>query len=420
MYRIITLLVISIFINLQLLCQVGNHAEVEGLLKVSDKIDLGNSSDANTIVGLGAGDSIITGIPAFFSGTLNTYFGAEAGRGSTSAYKNTYIGAYAGATDKTNESNTFVGSEAGRYNSSNDNTFVGSEVGSNNKGSHNTFVGHWAGRENEEGFQNTFIGRAAGRDNKTGSYNTYIGYEAGCENSSGNNNTGLGFSAGYFTTTGYDNTFVGKSAGEQNIDGYRNTFLGTDAGIDNLTGKKNTFLGYNTYGSNVNNSENQIVIGYNTIGIGDNRAVIGNGDITDIYMNQNGDGVIHANATIISSDIRLKQNIAKLEDNMEKINKLRPVSFSFIKSSDKIEYGFVAQEVINTHPSLVVTRSNGYYGVKYEQIIAILTGALQEQDGKIKQLETSLSHFARLYQQLDKEIKDLRQELQSKQAATTE
>ena len=114
-----------------------------------------------------------------------------------------------------NDANTVIGVNAGQSNTTGiQNTFLGKDVGRDNtSGSNNTFVGLTAGQSNTTGSDNTFLGRLAGQDNTTGSLNTFLGREAGRFNTTGSGNTFVGRLAGRDNTTGFSNTFVGRDAG---------------------------------------------------------------------------------------------------------------------------------------------------------------------------------------------------------------
>lgn len=58
-----------------------------------------------------------------------------------------------------------------------------------------------------------------------------------------------------------------------------------------------------------------------------------------------------------------------------------------INERNKNEHGFIAQELLQVYPELVVQDQNGYYGVKYEEMIAILVKAMQEQQAQIDSLK---------------------------------
>jgi len=114
-----------------------------------------------------------------------------------------------------------------------------------------------------------------------------------------------------------------------------------------------------------------------------------NGDISC-----NGD--IRATGDIISnftSDIRFKTNINKIENPLEKISKINGYTYDWIQSDlhpyNGKDTGIIAQEVETMDlPGIVVTRSNGYKGVKYERLIPLLLESIKSlQDTVAKQQE---------------------------------
>ena len=135
---------------------------------------------------------------------------------------------------------------------------------------------------------NTAVGFSALRKLTTGTNNTAVGNEIGAYGGSaltGSHNTILGSQAFLNLTSGSNNTVVGKRASEIVTTGSQNVIVGTQADVNS---------------SNAN-AQNQIVIGYNADGIGDNKAVIGNTSVTDVYMAQEGEATVHA-AGITFSD----------------------------------------------------------------------------------------------------------------------
>ena len=95
-----------------------------------------------------------------------------------------------------------------------------------------------------------------------------------------------------------------------------------------------------------------------------------------------------------SSDRSLKKNIKELGSATHQINKLRPVYFDWkddvnIQSKSK-QIGFIAQEVKDVYPELVMGRDevNPYYSVEYSKMVAILTKGFQEQDERICKMES--------------------------------
>ena len=113
------------------------------------------------------------------------------------------------------------------------------------------------------------IGNAALYSNTIGRNHVAIGTAALYSNTIGNGNSAIGFEALYSNTTGSDNTAVGSDAG---------VYLQDGSTANSIT-DKSIFIGANTKAL-ADNQTNQIVIGYNAIGLGSNTVVIGNDDIS--------------------------------------------------------------------------------------------------------------------------------------------
>jgi hypothetical protein len=143
---------------------------------------------------------------------------------------------------------------------------------------------------------------------------------------------------------------------------------------------------------------------------GSNDAVIMNNDemwvgyTTDqgAYKLQVNSQIFATNATIETSDIRFKENIQPLDKGLEIINKLKPVKFNFISTTENNfsefdEIGFIAQDVegaLSTElfakavvKKLDEDKDDSALGLMTEKLIPILVKAIQEQQALIKALE---------------------------------
>ena len=128
--------------------------------------------------------------------------------------------------------------------------------------------------------------------------------------------------------------------------------------------------------TNVSNSTQiHATFSYNNGGNG-NGAIVGNGDSQAAF------------ATF--SDIRLKENIADLPSQLDKINSLRPVEFDYIKSGEH-QIGFIAQEVKEIYPDLVCESEDGMLTVTgLAKTEARLIKAIQEQQTIINDLKARI------------------------------
>ena len=91
-----------------------------------------------------------------------------------------------------------------------------------------------------------------------------------------------------------------------------------------------------------------------------------------------------------TSDMRYKENIVSLDNSLEKVLSLRGVHYHWIdkeKFNDKLQMGFIAQEVEEICPELVLTKEDGYKAVNYAQSVSLLVEAIKEQNKLIVQLQ---------------------------------
>lgn len=106
---------------------------------------------------------------------------------------------------------------------------------------------------------------------------------------------------------------------------------------------------------------------------------LANGSVTNIVSQQ-----MQAQVLIANSDIRLKENIKKIEKT--DIDKLIPVEYSF-KNNPRKRFGFIAQDVEEDIGNLVYTDENGMKGINYQDIISLLVKENQDIKKRIELLE---------------------------------
>lgn len=104
--------------------------------------------------------------------------------------------------------------------------------------------------------------------------------------------------------------------------------------------------------------------------------------------------------TYWSSDIRWKKNINTLDWALDKIEKLRWVTFDWKHDEYKnmnfdtgAQIWFIAQEIEEVIPELVKTDSNWYKAVAYDKFSAILLEAIKEQQGQILELKNEIQEL---------------------------
>lgn len=130
-------------------------------------------------------------------------------------------------------------------------------------------------------------------------------------------------------------------------------------------------------------------------------------------------GIVYSYGSALTSDERLKTEIKPLTDKLDKLYQLNGKSYkkhaiedeialSDIKdekgnvikkyeksknkrSSEKAEFGFLAQELMEVYPELVSKDTLGYYYVNYIGLIPVLVEALKEQKTEIEALKLAYS-----------------------------
>ena len=113
---------------------------------------------------------------------------------------------------------------------------------------------------------------------------------------------------------------------------------------------------------------------------------------------------ITAFSTTVASDVRLKENIKPLENNLDKILELKPSSFTWKVRDKQDDVGLIAQEVESVIPMIVKeTISIGktkkfldgdtHKTVDYSKLTTYLIGAVQEQQKQIDELKKKLEEL---------------------------
>jgi len=120
----------------------------------------------------------------------------------------------------------------------------------------------------------------------------------------------------------------------------------------------------------------------------DGEFIIGTADQGAYNLQCNGIGVWGAGAYVNGSDARIKDDIAPIESGLDVVEKLNPVTYRYKEDWSKdqsTQTGFIAQELLvalegKNYVDGVVQQggSEGYYSVAYQNIIPILTKAIQE------------------------------------------
>jgi hypothetical protein len=148
-----------------------------------------------------------------------------------------------------------------------------------------------------------------------------------------------------------------------------------------------------------------------------------------------GAGPVVADAYYDYSSRRFKTDIQTLPDALDKVEKLRGVSYT-LKANGKHEIGLIAEEVGAVVPSLVEYEANGKdaKGVDYGRLTALLIEATKQQQAEIasalkqikqqqRQIRQQTANIATLKSQVhdaNESLRKVRQQLATTKAASTE
>lgn len=96
------------------------------------------------------------------------------------------------------------------------------------------------------------------------------------------------------------------------------------------------------------------------------------------------------------SDRSLKENIKPIEGALDKVKKLKGVTFDWKQKDDQIlnikeDYGFIAQEVQEVIPELVRMNDNGKLSLRDKGIVAVLVEAIKDQQKQIDELKSMIN-----------------------------
>jgi hypothetical protein len=210
----------------------------------------------------------------------------------------------------------------------------------------------------------------------------------------GINNTSAGYSSVALGSYANAKAFASLVIGRFNIiTGNTNSWIAADPlfvagnGLNSVT-RSNAFIIYKNGNAYIQGS-----LGIGTTSMGQKLDIIaGNGRVESGY------------SWLTNSDVRFKKNINTLEGCLAKVMTMHGVSFNLISDSLNIgtgrkNIGFIAQELENVIPEVVVTGADGFKSVAYDKITAVLTEAIKEQQ---KQIESYKSQLQSLQEKVDR------------------
>lgn len=374
----------------------AQHAGSSVSFSATSNTVLFNITDANnnTIIGEGAGNGTLMG-------TNNTSLGEGSSIGLTTGSSNIIIGKDAGTALTTESSNIVVG-HAGKagWNNSLIIAIPGGSPIIMWDGSDELYVGSNSGNINTSAANNLVCGSNSLSNVTTASQNILFGNRImTTATTTGADNCVVGGSA-MNVATGNNNCVVGNNALIKATTASTNTVLGNDGGYSAIgntgltTGSSNILIGNAAGSAYTGNESNNIIIGMSGVAGESNKTKIA-GIRGATTTNNNAIAVLIDSAGqlgTVSSSIRYKENVKDMGSSSNDIMRLRPVTFSYKEDSAKsISYGFIAEEVEQIFPDLVVYNPDGQVEtVKYHLLSPIMLNEMQKLLRRIEQLEEKL------------------------------
>jgi hypothetical protein len=186
------------------------------------------------------------------------------------------------------------------------------------------------------------------------------------------------------------------------------------------------------------------VNGQNVMVYGDNEARIesysgdvklksysGNIDLDAPSVTVSGDvfitGDVSATSLVTTSDKRFKKNIVTVDNALSKVLQLRGVNYYWRNSEfpnrgfdNKLELGLIAQEVEAVIPEIVAEIGDGYKGVEYQKLVALLVEAIKDQQAIIENQNSEMADMKSKLEGQTTEVDALKANLESRLTALEE
>lgn len=291
----------------------------------------------------------------------------------------------------------------GQIELSTNSTIIGQNAGGTGTNfSYNTAVGHGALRDmTGSALQNVAVGGFTLRDCTSCSDNIAMGHGALALLQSTSRNIAIGHYALLNNITGIANTAIGWSAGTNNVGEY-NVFLGYTAGF-NETGSNRLYI--------ENSSTATPLIGgdFTNNRVGINRSI---GALTNTLEVGGTASKNTAGGWLANSDRRLKTNIQGINgvDALRMLNQMRGVTFEWndrkteIPRPTGIQYGFIAQELMEVFPQKVTKDKSGFYQTAYGDYDPLVIEAIKELNRKLDEKDIQIESLLRRLKKMEESL----------------
>jgi hypothetical protein len=124
-------------------------------------------------------------------------------------------------------------------------------------------------------------------------------------------------------------------------------------------------------------------------------------------------GMVTARGFTSTSSERFKEEIITISNGLELLVKLNPVSFVW-KKDGVLDWGFIAEQVIEHFPSLVQVDEDGKaVGINYTSFIAMLVSAVTELEQNFEMHKSAVTELEQSFEMHKNDLYSLKQRVQS-------
>jgi hypothetical protein len=145
-----------------------------------------------------------------------------------------------------------------------------------------------------------------------------------------------------------------------------------------------------TYGitissNNTDNNGSSIILGGSEAGV----VIHTKGNLTTNYVDFKSN--MFAPSLLCTSDERLKTDITLLDNALDKVNKLKGVTYTWKDGHGRKEIGVIAQDIHAQFPELVTLNSDNFLTVDYPKLTAVLIESVKDLKKEIDTIKESLN-----------------------------
>jgi Chaperone of endosialidase len=206
--------------------------------------------------------------------------------------------------------------------------------------------------------------------------------------STGNGSAGVAGSENASSGTTYGVYGQNLSTSGYGVYGWAGASTGTNYGVYGSSNSSAGIGGYFTSSS----TGYALITGTGKVGIGTaspSQALDVNGQVHIATFASASATTVCQNAGVLSScssSIRYKEKVKDATFGLGDVMKMRPVTFKW-KGRDEHDLGFIAEDMEHINPLFVTYKDGQIEGVKYPQLVSVLSKAIQEQQGEIEELK---------------------------------